>query len=392
MAKSHKTNKQKILVFVLVAFLVGAPVFTNIMMIKEAEAVSLACRNSAECMAAVNKEKEANYNAAVAAETMSYFQMKVSELNYEISARELEIAETKAQIDDLNVQIKEAEEKLKAEQEALAVALVNMHFEGDAEPITILAGSNSISDLAEKQARAEVVRQQISATATKIKDMKAKLEEDKTRVEALLERQQAVKAELISKRAEQQALVEKYQNDAAAYAAVAEAAKLAQREAERREQQAHPERYSGSIYYGVNTYPWQGNCPQEQDYYGTRWNGYYIGGYVCECVSYAGWKAYEAYGVALAWGNAYSWDDGARAYGYRVDHTPEPDSIGQVDDGPYGHVFWVESVNYDGSIDITEYNNYWSTGQLTGSYHMGDFGSRKIPASQVGSYNYIHLK
>ena len=392
MAISHKTNIQKILAITMVALVVGTPIFANVMMIKEAEAISLACRNSAECMAAVNKEKEANRNAAVAADTMSYYQVKVSELNYSIAIKELEIAETRAQIDDLNNQIKEAEAKLKEEQEALASVLVNMHFEGDSEPITILAGSNSISDLAEKQARAEVVRQQISATATKIKEMKAKLESDKVKVEELLEQQEVAKRELVASRAEQQALVDKYQNDAAAYAAVAEEAKAAQREAERREQQLHPERYSGSIYYGTNTYPWQGNCPQEQDYYGTRWNGHYIGGYVCECVSYAGWKAYEAYGVVIAWGNAYSWDNGARAYGYRVDHTPEPDSIGQTDDGPYGHVFWVESVNYDGSIDITEYNNYWSTGQLTGSYHMGDFGSRKIPASQVGSYNYIHLK
>ena len=55
------------------------------------------------------------------------------------------------------------------------------------------------------------------------------------------------------------------------------------------------------------------NCPGRQDAYTTYWDDVYgvhkIGGYVCECVSYAGWKAYEAYGVAPAWGNAYSWDD-----------------------------------------------------------------------------------
>ncbi len=387
-----RANASRVLTALLVVALVFVPVFTNIMMLKEAEAVSRACRNSAECMAAVAKEEEANRNAASAAQSVSLFQARINEMNYEIAAMELDIAETEAQVDSLVRQIEEAEEKLRAEQEALVSVLVNMHFEGDTEPITILAGSSSISDLAEKQARAEVVRQQISATANKIKETKAKLEEDKSAVEALLEQQQSAKARLVERRAEQQALVNKYQNDVAAYAAVAEAAKLAQREAERKEQEEHPERYSGSVYYGVNTYPWQKNCPKEQDDYGTVWNGRYIGGYVCECVSYAGWKAYEAYGIVIAWGNAYSWDDRARVLGYRVDHTPEPDSIGQNDDGPYGHVFWVESVNYDGSIDITEYNNYWSTGQLTGSYHMGDFGSRTISASQVKNYNFIHLK
>ena len=116
---------------------------------------------------------------------------------------------------------------------------------------------------------------------------------------------------------------------------------------------------------------------------------------MCECVSYAGWKAYEAWGVALGWGNAYSWDDGARADKsgrFYVDHNPAGQTIGQIDDGPYGHVFWVESVNDDGSINVTEYNNYWSTGQLTGSYHIGDFGARKISAAEAASYNYIHFR
>ena len=91
-----------------------------------------------------------------------------------------------------------------------------MHFEGDSEPIQILAGANSISDLAEKQARNEVVKQQISITAQKVKEAKVKLEQDKARVETLLAQQKAAKQELVNKRAEQQALVDKYKNDAAA--------------------------------------------------------------------------------------------------------------------------------------------------------------------------------
>ena len=150
-----------------------------------------------------------------------------------------------------------------------------------------------------------------------------------------------------------------------------------------------------SAYTGANTYPWQGDCPHRQDAYLTyveTSNGWRkVGGYVCECVSYAGWKAYEAYGVIAAWGNAYSWDEGARNAGYTVNRTPAAGTIGQMNDGPYGHVFWVESVNSDGSINITEYNNYWSTGQLTGSYHVGDFGARVISAAEAGNYNYIHF-
>ena len=96
--------------------------------------------------------------------------------------------------------------------------------------------------------------------------------------------------------------------------------------------------------------------------------------------------------MALAWGNAYSWDDAARSAGYTVDHAPEANTIGQVDGYPYGHVFWVESVNADGSINVTEYNNSYATYLYSGDAHFGDFGSRTIPASDVGYYNYIHLQ
>ena len=382
---------KKLLLGLVIAVVFATPVITNIMIIRSASGMSLACSRSAECRAAVEREQEANRNAAAASDSANMLQAKVSELNIQIASAELAIAETTAQVNDLTEQIEETEKKLKAEQEALAELLVNMHFEGDAEPITILAGSSSISDLAEKQARSEVVKQQISATATKVKLAKEKLEADKAKVEELLASQKAAKAELVSVRAEQQALVEKYKNDAAAYEEIARQALEAQRAAEKAEKEAHPELYGGSTYTGYNTYPWQADCPGRQDAYGTTINGMYIGGYVCECVSYAGWKVYEAYGVVLAWGNANYWDDRARMFGYRVDHTPEAGSIGQLDDALYGHVWWVESINADGSVNVTEYNNAYATQLYSGIYQYGDFGARTMSAAQASRYKYIHF-
>lgn len=390
-----KTKTTKKVGMVLMALVMVVSVFASVGMVKSVNALSKACRNSAACMEAVAKEQEANKNAAAAASTASLYQNRVYELSVEIAAKELQIAETEAEIEALTEEIEATEKKLEAEQNALVELLVNMHFESDAEPITILAGASSISDLAEKQARSEVVKQQISVTAKKVKEAKEKLEADREQVKALLAEQKTVKEQLIASRAEQQALVEKYQNDAAGYAAVARAAQEAQRAAERAEQEAHPELYRGSSYTGVNTYPWQSDCPGRQDDYTTFWEDAYgthkIGGYVCECVSYAGWKAYEAYGVAVAWGNAYSWDDMARALGYRVDHAPAEDTIGQVDGYPYGHVFWVESVNEDGSINVTEYNNAYATYLYLGVSRYGDFGSRRISSGELWQYNFIHF-
>ena len=387
---------KKILLFITVSILMLMPVMVDIVMVSDAMGLSLACQNSSACMEAVAKEQEANKNAAEANSSANALQAKVNELTAEIAGKELEIAETKAEVESLKREIKETEAKLLAEQEALAEILINMHFEGDSEPITILAGANSISDLAEKAARDEVVKQQISVTAAKVREAKEQLEADKARVEALLEQQKLAKVELESTRTEQQELVRKYQNDAEAYKAAANAAKEAQRAAEKAEQEAHPELYRGSSYTGANTYPWQEDCPARQDDYVTYWTDAWgthkIGGYVCECVSYAGWKAYETFGVAAAWGHAYSWDDGARARGYRVDHIPAANTIGQIDSAPYGHVFWVESVNYDGSINVTEYNNSYATYLYSGVSRYGDFGSRKIVASEVWRYNYIHFE
>ena len=384
-------NKNKIVSVVMTVVLVAGPLLTTILNNMNVSGISRACQNSQACREAVAKEQEANRNAASASNSASLYQMKVNELSIEIASSEAEIAQTEAEVKELKVEIAETEAELQKEQEGLAELLINMHFSGDSEPIQILAGSSSISDLAEKTAREEVAKQQISISASKIKEDKQRLEAKKEEVEELLVQQKAAKEALVSKRSEQQSLVEKYKNDANAYAEVAKAAQAAQRAAEKAEQEAHPDLYRGSAYSGANTYPWQEDCPDKQDWYGTVWDGYYIGGYVCECVSYVGWKAYEAYGVVLAWGNAYNWDDRARAAGYAVDRTPEANSIGQVDSGSYGHVFWVESVNYDGSINVTEYNNASATYLYSGHSHYGDFGARTISADTVGRYNYIHL-
>jgi surface antigen len=49
-------------------------------------------------------------------------------------------------------------------------------------------------------------------------------------------------------------------------------------------------------------------------------------------------------------------------------------------------------VNADGSVNVTEYNNYYATMLYSGISRQGDFGARTIPANQVWSYNFIHLK
>lgn len=352
------------------------------------------CRRSQECQEAVSKKKKAEEAAATASRSASAYQAKVAELAAEIATKEYEIAESEARIEDLNAEIRIAEAKLASQQDALAELLVNMHFSPEPEPIKILAGASSISDLAEKSTRDVVAKEQISIAAEEVKSMKESLEASKAEIEELLAEQQTAKEEMVSKKTEQEALVKKYENDKEAYNRMAKQAAEERQAAIRAWQEANPGYFNGSAYAGYNTYPWQGDCPHLQDTYTTYVENRPVGGYVCECVSYAGWKAYEYYGYIVSWGNAYSWDDYARndSRVSSVDHTPAAGTIGQADGGPWGHVFWVESVNGDGSINVTEYNNAYATQLYSGVYRYGDFGARTIPAWEVGQYNYIHFK
>lgn len=85
--------------------------------------------------------------------------------------------------------------------------------------------------------------------------------------------------------------------------------------------------------------------------------------------------------IGSTWGNANNWASVAAASGYTVNNSPSQGSILQTSAGAYGHVAYVESVNSDGSITVSEMNYGQGAGVVT---------SRTISASEASSYNYIH--
>lgn len=55
-------------------------------------------------------------------------------------------------------------------------------------------------------------------------------------------------------------------------------------------------------------------------------------------------------------GNANTWYETARSLGMAVGSTPKAGAVGTTTRGDYGHVVYVESVNKDGTIEISEMN------------------------------------
>ena len=157
---------------------------------------------------------------------------------------------------------------------------------------------------------------------------------------------------------------------------------VAARETMQREIAAEIAHYNsnGVVGEGYNSYPYADRCPRDNVGY------IVVGGYVCQCTSYAGWKAQEFYGIYIsAWGDAKNWGNTATRLGYVVNNTPAPHTIAYSTSGIYGHVMWVESVNANGTINLTEYNN--SASSKSGL--PGDFGARYNV--NPGAYRYIHL-
>ena len=92
------------------------------------------------------------------------------------------------------------------------------------------------------------------------------------------------------------------------------------------------------------------------------------------------WAWYKRQDLPSTLGNANAWARSAAADGYVVNRTPAAGAIFQTSSGWYGHVGYVEAVNPDGSIVVSEMN-YGVNYRVIRS---------TIPASYVGNFNYIH--
>ncbi len=91
-------------------------------------------------------------------------------------------------------------------------------------------------------------------------------------------------------------------------------------------------------------------------------------------------------------GNASTWDDRAIGAGLAVNKTPSVGAAVVTSQRGAGHVAFVEQVNADGSVWVSEMNSRGqrsiTDGTSAGGWNRLDF--KLIPADLARTYNYIH--
>jgi surface antigen len=306
-------------------------------------------------------QQEAERLGAVAAT----LQDAVNQLNGQISAIQSSIDVSQKKHDDLVAEMARNETLIQRNRKALGNILAEMHIDDQVSPLEMLASSKSIGDFIDKQEQRATLRTSLNDKNKEIKRLQKKLEENKKDVENILQTQQAQREQLASKQAEQQKLLSDTKNDENTYQQLVgekrsriEQIRAEQAEANRRALQSSG---GGSVNVpqgipGGGGYPGEwANAPL--DAYVDPW-----GLYTRECVSYVAWKIWSTgrYVPHFAGaGNANQWPSTAARHGISSGSTPKVGSAAVMDIGYYGHVMYVEAVNGDGTITVSDYNFDW---------------------------------
>lgn len=283
---------------------------------------------------------------------------------------------------DLERQISEAQTKLEQQRNYLSENIRAMYVEGQMSTIEELATSRNLSEYVDREEYRTSVQNKINAIIKEIAVLREQLQKQKQELEVVINTQTAQRAQLAAAQAEQQGLLAYNESQQAAYNAQisANSSKMAEL---RRQQIVANARFSGGA---PGTGPTCGGgypakwCNIPMDSVIDSW-----GMYNRECVSYTAFKVAASGRYMPYWGgigNAWQWAfdgwkyrDGTRAggnyagttwhtanstvAGIPTDTSPRAGDVAISANGAYGHAMYVESVNGDGTINISQYNASW---------------------------------
>ncbi len=304
----------------------------------------------------------------------SSYQDVISKLQAQINSLQTSIDENQTKQESLKKQIAEAQIQLDEQKKILGESIRSMYVQGQISTLEMLASSDNINDFVDKQVYQGAVQDKIKVTLDKVTALKLKLQDSKNQIDSLLEDLQNQQSDLNQARHNQAVLLNYNQDQQSAFnhQISSNEAKIA----DLRAQQAaiNASHFSGYTivagHNGRDTYPdvWRN---ASQDSLIDSW-----GMYNRECVSYTAWKVASSGRHMPYWGgagNANQWPSNARAAGIPVDGTPRAGDIAIAYWGAFGHAMHVDSVNSDGTINISQYN--WDYhGTYSEIYHFSSSG------------------
>jgi surface antigen/peptidoglycan hydrolase CwlO-like protein len=303
------------------------------------------------------------------------YQAAVEKLQAEAATIQAQIDISQAKHDQLVVKIADTEKQIKLTQDVLGDTIAELYVADQVSPLEMLASSENISEYLDQQEYQSSVRDELTAKISEIRTLKAELEKQKTEVARVLGDQQNSKNALQAKQAEQQQLVNETKGQEATYQSLVSTNKAKQEQLREQQQAAIAAAIAASggatIIEGgaAPNYPWNNsNCPMvgyfsTQGSDGNGGDGY---GYGCrQCVSYVAWRvAKETGNYPYRWGDAIDVPASANVSGYtNQGSTPKAGSIAvMTSNGRPGHVAWVDAVNDDGTLVVSQYNYNYGSG------------------------------
>lgn len=335
-----------------------------------------------------------------------------------------ELAKNKVRESELVQEMTDIEQKVATQKELLGQAMADAYVDDSITPIEMLASSNSIGDFIDRQTMNNVVRDKLNESINEVRSLQKSLLAKQEEMKQIIGNQQNQALALETKQNDQERMLVAT-NDASGKLVEITKQMADERKALQQQQQvsiaaamASAIRVSsGTISQPVvpapapvavptpttNPSPAPASTPNPAPSQPAPApapapalapqpvvlpNGGYPGylqncyvdqyalsygidpwGYGCrQCVSYAAWKVLQKTGrTAMYWGNAKDWPSSAARVGYATGSTPRAGSVGVMTGGPYGHVVWVESVNANGTINISQYN-YWLSSKSNGGW------------------------
>lgn len=306
---------------------------------------------------------------------------ELTQLTVDLNVIQGRIELSQAQYDQLQQQISDTQKKIDDNRKALGKIISDMYVDSEISPLEMLASSKNVSDYLDKSAYQASISAELKAMIGEVKKAKEELENQQQAVTRVLSEQKLAEEQLTEKTAQRQTLLDKTKGDEAAYNTLVADREQQKGELHRQQQAAIEAAMQRGGAFSPNIigdsskggYPWEAGCwvnANAWSFGGVNGNGTDPLGYGCrQCVSYTGFKVGQRTGnYPRYWGNANMWPASARSAGYQTGAAPRANSVGIIMAGQYGHSVWVDSVNGDGTLTISQYNYYNAGGPGWGNY------------------------